>query len=393
MNKTSLNLWSAFIGEAKANRTYIAYGVKALEEGHPEVAQIFFEIAGAETIHAIQHLKAAGAVKSTLENLRQVVEEEQYESKDMYPRFIKAAQEENRPDAVASFELAGEREGHHMKMFTEALAGLEKKIGVHGKKAAPVPEPVGTPPLSEESKAVKDGVDGELKNEKKRIIKLERIREIVFGMQDGIVSTAAVAASVMASTRRVGPTLVAAFASGLAGMISMSAGSFLGSKAQRDLHLGEIKKEALEIKEKPEEELAELIEIYRQEGLSREQAEKMALKLSEDKDLFLRTLAEKELGISVESTEERAPWKDAIAMGIAFIIGSILAVLPYMLFGPGQSIPVSMVTTVAYLLLLGMIKGRVTKSNVLISSLEVAGIGLAAALIGYALGRLMPSGA
>ena len=74
MNKTNRNLWTAFIGEAKANRIYTAYAIKAMEEGLPEIAQIFLEVAGAETAHALSHLNAMEEVKSTYENLKHVVE-------------------------------------------------------------------------------------------------------------------------------------------------------------------------------------------------------------------------------------------------------------------------------------------------------------------------------
>ena len=47
MTRTERNLWSAFLGEAKANRLYTAYALKALDEGLPEVAQVFMEAAGA----------------------------------------------------------------------------------------------------------------------------------------------------------------------------------------------------------------------------------------------------------------------------------------------------------------------------------------------------------
>lgn len=79
MGKTDENLAAAFAGESKANRKYIAFAMKAMEEGRPEIAQIFLEAAGAETAHAISHLKAVGAVKSTEENLKEAAEGEEYE--------------------------------------------------------------------------------------------------------------------------------------------------------------------------------------------------------------------------------------------------------------------------------------------------------------------------
>ena len=73
LTKTERNLWNAIISEAMALLKYNAYAAKAMEEGHPEIAQIFQETAGAENIHGINHLRTASAIKSTLENLKTVV--------------------------------------------------------------------------------------------------------------------------------------------------------------------------------------------------------------------------------------------------------------------------------------------------------------------------------
>jgi len=120
-NRTKENLNAAIVGEAKARLEYMAFGMKAMEEGYPEFAQLFFEAAGAETVHGISHLKAAGGIGSTLENLDQSAKGEDFEIEEMYPRFVMDALEESRPDAAASFELAVQREKHHRTMFQDAL--------------------------------------------------------------------------------------------------------------------------------------------------------------------------------------------------------------------------------------------------------------------------------
>ena len=67
-SRTVANLQVALAGEADANRRYLAYGIQALAEGRPDVAQLFFEAAGAETIHALNHLATMGAIGTTREN-------------------------------------------------------------------------------------------------------------------------------------------------------------------------------------------------------------------------------------------------------------------------------------------------------------------------------------
>lgn len=122
MNKTQKNLETAIAGEAKARLEYTAFAMQAMEERHPEIAQLFLEAAGAETIHGINHLRVAGGVASTRENLDDAANGEDYEIEEMYPRFIREAEAEGRADAVATFTLAVERERHHGAMFKEAFA-------------------------------------------------------------------------------------------------------------------------------------------------------------------------------------------------------------------------------------------------------------------------------
>ncbi|HBH04661.1 MAG TPA: hypothetical protein DDZ42_22565, partial [Candidatus Rokubacteria bacterium] len=134
-SRTDANLQVALAGEADANRRYIAYGFRALEENRPDIAQLFFEAAGAETIHALNHLKTMGAVGTTRENLERAATGEMEEIDVILPRMIRDAEEEGRPDAAASFRLALDRERHHRDMFRGALATFARGAPA----AAPAP--------------------------------------------------------------------------------------------------------------------------------------------------------------------------------------------------------------------------------------------------------------
>ena len=107
----------------RANRRYLAYGIQAMREGRPDIAQLFFEAAGAETIHALNHLQVMNAVASTRENLERAARGEMEEIEVVLPRMIREAEEEGRHDAAASFRLALDRERYHRDMFRAALAG------------------------------------------------------------------------------------------------------------------------------------------------------------------------------------------------------------------------------------------------------------------------------
>lgn len=126
MSVTYSNLIKAAQGEAFARLKYMAFAQKAMEEGHPEVAQLFEEAAGAETIHGINHLLAAGFVKSTKKNIESAAFGEQDEIDEMYPKMIEEAKndteatEEEKQRAIKAFETAMKREEVHNQMFKKA---------------------------------------------------------------------------------------------------------------------------------------------------------------------------------------------------------------------------------------------------------------------------------
>ncbi|HIJ08634.1 TPA: rubrerythrin family protein, partial [Candidatus Bathyarchaeota archaeon] len=91
MAKTDENLKSAFAGESQANRRYLAFAKKAEEEGFTQASKLFKAAAEAETIHALNHVRISGEVKSTMDNLNAAVSGETHEFKKMYPEFISVA--------------------------------------------------------------------------------------------------------------------------------------------------------------------------------------------------------------------------------------------------------------------------------------------------------------
>ena len=126
MMRTDGNLKIAFSDECQTNIEYLAYTHRAIEEGYVEIAQLFREAAGAEVVHALNHLKTMGVVKNTQENLREAAEGEGLQITSMYPKFIKEAESEGRPEAAESFRLAFEREKHHRTMFQQALKKMNQ---------------------------------------------------------------------------------------------------------------------------------------------------------------------------------------------------------------------------------------------------------------------------
>ena len=379
---------------------YNAYAHRALEEGLPEIAQVFQEVAGAETIHGLNHLRVSGDIKSTLENLRTVTEGESKEFSTMYPRMIRDAQDEGRKDAADSFSLAMERERHHLEVFTQALDQLEARRTVAVAPPSPATETMAEAvedtlgrERAEFAPVAANDLDTfvnatiELDRERWRVASLGRIREVVFGAQDGILSTVALVTSVAVALDSQTAVLVAGLAAA-AGTISMATGAYLGSRAEQDVQRAEIAREAQEIEEKPAEELAELVVIYQREGRSFEEARRMADEIAEDKELWLRTLVEKELGISPDETSN--PMKDAAAMGLSFLLAASVPIIPHILLTGTAAISVSVAGALVALFVLGSLKGRLVQKSPILQGLEILGIGAVSAAIGFALGDGIP---
>jgi rubrerythrin len=122
--KTLKNLKEAFAGESQANRKYLAFAKKAEEEGYLGAAKLFRGAAEAETIHALSHFKAMGAIGSTQENLRTGIEGETFEFEKMYPSMVDEAKSANEKAALISFIRAMEAEKVHAKLYKYLLENL-----------------------------------------------------------------------------------------------------------------------------------------------------------------------------------------------------------------------------------------------------------------------------
>ena len=396
LTKTERNLWNAIISEAMAQLKYNAYAHKALQEGYPEVAQIFQEVSGAENIHGMNHLQVSGEIKASIENLRNVIAGESKEILTMYPRFIKDALEEGRTDAAETFIMAMDRENHHLQVFNVALQELEAKLD----RSSEIAEDGATPSTNGPNPQVRHvttepevpptytAARREIEGERWRVASLGRIREVVFGGQDGLLSTMLLVTAVAASGASNTTVLISGLAGALAGMVSMSTGAFLGSRSEQDVQRAEIAKEARELEEHPAEELAELVVLYQREGLSFSDAQGVAEHIAADKDLWLRTLVEKELGLSPDITSN--PVKDALAMGAAFIVGAVIPIIPYFFIHDKVGIAISVSATLVGLFVLGMGKGRIVQKSPILQGLEILLIGAAAAGVGFGLGEGIP---
>ncbi len=404
MTATDRNLWQAIVSEAIANLTYTAYAQQAREEGYPEIAEVFEEIAKAETLHGLSYLKVAGAVESTAANLSKVIEGETREYTRTYPRMINEAVADNHTAAVAAFTDAMEQEKDHQIAFSDALSHLHiRHIRSDGEAVATLdntpalspPVDTGPIPAGAEQPALpldlENYIDAALALDKEpfHVANLGRLREVVFGAQDGIISTLALTTSIAIAVGTTGTVLVAGLAAAAAGMFSMAAGAYLGSRAEEDVREAAISQQIQDLAEKPEEQLAELVILFQREGNTYDEAVHLANQIADNESLWLSTLLEKKLGISADLGGN--PLKDAVVMCVSFGSAAILPIIPFLFLNVGWvAIGWSVGLSLAGLFGLGLVKGKLVQKSPILQGLEILSIGAASAAVGYGLGELLP---
>ncbi len=126
-SKTEANLQAAFAGESQARNKYSYYASKAKKDGYVQIANIFEETAANEKEHAKIWFKLlhGGSVPSTIENLKDAADGENYEWTDMYETFAKEAREEGFDEIAYLFEEVGKIEKEHEERYRKLLSNIE----------------------------------------------------------------------------------------------------------------------------------------------------------------------------------------------------------------------------------------------------------------------------
>jgi VIT1/CCC1 family predicted Fe2+/Mn2+ transporter len=249
---------------------------------------------------------------------------------------------------------------------------------------------MGRPPLDAPASAYsREWLAAHLAEEKKSSALLGEIREIVFGAQDGLVSTLAVVATVAGAAGTPFPIVVAGIATGLAGVFSMAAGEYIGSKSQREIFDAQVTAEREEIAERAGEAEAEVAFMLAEEGLGEEEAARVAAIMGRHPEVLLRTMVSRELGIQVDD-EHGGVLQGALLMGGAFGLGAAVPVVPFLFLPVAIALPVAGLATGAALFAIGVVKSRWTHRSALSSGLEVLALAAVAGVAGYLFGTVLP---
>lgn len=216
------------------------------------------------------------------------------------------------------------------------------------------------------------------------------LRATIFGVNDGLVSNLALVMGFAGAHADRGFVVLAGVAGLLAGACSMGAGEYVSMRAQRELYERQIALEETELLLAPEEERAELALIYRAKGVPAAEAQQLADRILQDKQVALDTLVREELGLDPE--ELGSPWGAAIGSFLAFAVGAVVPVLAYFSGAGWAHFGISAAMSGVALLAVGVTVSLFTGRNALYSGARQLAIGAGAAAVTYGIGTAIGVG-
>lgn len=212
------------------------------------------------------------------------------------------------------------------------------------------------------------------------------LREIVFGANDGMVTTIVFILTVSDVAASRHGLVLTALAEMFAGGISMALGGYLSVKTQHEVTDRQIATERHEILHEPEEERAELRAVYRRKGFSGALLDQVVAHQTATPERWLHAMVRDELGLVGDERER--PIVQGALVGSAFMVGALIPIVPF-LTPLTDPTPWSFVATALASVGIGIIKSRYTLRGPLRSAMELLVVITLGALAGWIIGLLL----
>ncbi len=221
----------------------------------------------------------------------------------------------------------------------------------------------------------------------------ETVRDIVIGMSDGLTVPFALAAGLTGAIAQAGIIVTAGLAEIAAGSIAMGLGGYLAAKSDAEHYAKEREREKREVKEIPDEEKREVVQVFHSYGLSDEESEPIVEALAKHPQKWVDFMMRFELGL--EKPDPKRALVSAFTIAVSYVAGGLIPLAPYIVadFVKQMSVATALLLSVALtliaLLVFGFIKGRFTGTRPARSALQTALIGSVAAGAAFLIARLI----
>jgi vacuolar iron transporter family protein len=227
--------------------------------------------------------------------------------------------------------------------------------------------------------------------QRRTLEKRRSIREIVFGMQDGILTTLGIITGVGVAEGARSAVFISGFLALLAGALSMGVGEYIGRKSEREVVQATIDMERREMETDPQGEFTEQVAYYKLKGFSADEAEMIVTRLAQNPEIYLYEMVRDEFGIDPREAEDTALLRAPLAMSGSFAVGSLLPIAAFMLpLTIGGSTVVSLLFALIGLFAVGYYAGTLSERSPAGKGIEVAAYGCGVFAISYLAGHFIP---
>lgn len=214
------------------------------------------------------------------------------------------------------------------------------------------------------------------------------VEDMVFGANDGIITTFAVVAGVTGGALGAVVIVILGFANLFADALSMGASNFLGRRSKRDYIRSQREMEEWEIDHVPDQEREELRRIFQNFGLRGEQLENVVAAVAQNKSAWVDAMMTGELGLTQNNS---SPFKHGVATAGAFVVAGSVPILPYLFCPSHYCFVTSAVFAGVALFIAGALRTLITQVNWLRSGIEMLAVGSVTAAVAYAVARAVSS--
>ncbi|MDE1193561.1 MAG: VIT1/CCC1 transporter family protein [Arachidicoccus sp.] len=214
------------------------------------------------------------------------------------------------------------------------------------------------------------------------------IGDIIIGLSDGLTVPFALAAGLSGAVAHNNIIITAGIAELVAGSISMGLGGYLAGKTEQEHYASEYKRENDEVDKVPDVEKEEVKQVFAEYGISKKLQDEFADELSKNKERWVDFMMRFELGM--QKPDERIATKSALTIGLSYLVGGMVPLLPYFITDkPLTGLKWSVVTTLLFLFLFGYVKTKFTGQSPFKGAVKTVFIGVIAAFAAYYIAKIV----
>jgi VIT1/CCC1 family predicted Fe2+/Mn2+ transporter len=212
------------------------------------------------------------------------------------------------------------------------------------------------------------------------------LRDVILGGQDGLVNVLGIVLGLSAASASTRLLIAAGLAATFSESVSMGAVAYTSFLAERDYYLSELERERREIDEYTDVERDEIRRLYAAKGFKGDLLNRIVDTITSDKEVWLNVMMSEEL--QLQPVETRGVLRTSVVVTIAAIVGSLIPLFPFLVLTRNAAVIAAVVVSAVVLFAVGAYKAKSLVGDWRKSGIQMVVIGLAAAFVGFVVGRL-----